>query len=161
MENLLSFLLEEDQNNIKLFKSGQKNLEELKKTSIEISKKFIKIIEENNFPFKNTTSEEIYKAAIVLSLHLDLDSLKKIFFLVKDSSEEAFESRDRAYFIDKINVLENKKQIYGTQYTQGSDGNITFLPMEDEANIDTLRKSMNLCSLAEYVDLIKGDGIIK
>ena len=55
-----------------------------------------------------------------------------------------------AYLTDRVLLAEGKKQLYGTQFIQ-IDGKLQPRPLEDEANVDKLRATVGLPSLAEYL----------
>lgn len=86
---------------------------------------------------------------------------KKLPFLkyCLDRMQEAIEENDTnlgnaAVLTDKVMVLSNKKQIYGTQFHQKQrmDGviDLIFEPIEDEANVDKRRHCLGLSPLDLY-----------
>ena len=57
---------------------------------------------------------------------------------------------DVAYLTDRVLLAENKKQIYGTQFTY-SNGKWEPKPLGDAGNVDKRRAEIGLKPLAEYV----------
>jgi hypothetical protein len=52
---------------------------------------------------------------------------------------------------DQIRVEEGRKQIYGTEVTQGPDGIPRLYPLEDPESVDERRKLVGLPPLDEYL----------
>ena len=75
----------------------------------------------------------------------DIEFQKLCLKLLKDLSKTKERNQHMAYLTDRILVREGKKQIYGTQF---SDGNIC--PILDENNLDKRRAEMGLGSFEEY-----------
>lgn len=145
----IKYLLSQDQENIKLFRNGNISLEEFKNKAEDLSNRFFEIYKVDGFPHKNKVSEDVYKGAVVLTLHQPTENLEEILNDIKDLSPAEVDPRDLAYMVDKIRVHKGENQVYGTQYK--TDGNkITFLPIEDEENVDQRRKEVGMETLAKY-----------
>src|SRR3989344_170923 len=115
--NKIKYLLGEDQNQIRIFKEGGISQTKYGKSSEKISKEFLELINKYGFPYKNVSPEDIYKGGVTLSLHLDLDNMKKVFdSYLKSASEEELDNDHRVIFIDKMRVLSGLPQLYGTQF---------------------------------------------
>jgi hypothetical protein len=54
-----------------------------------------------------------------------------------------------AYLSDRIRTFEGRPQFYGTQFDWDDMGEMSPLPIEDEANVDARRLALGLPSLAE------------
>lgn len=155
IEKLL-FLLKQDQDAIKSFRGGEITKEELTEKSLAVSKNFLNCVKFYGFPYKNQVKEDIYKAAITLSLHLDLVDLWDIFInYIKDQSSNCVSLSDKAFFIDKIRILSGQSQLYGTQYKIDENRNIELIPLEDKNNIDKIREDAGLRPLSEYIDFAR------
>lgn len=154
--NKILELLEKDQENIKLFKSGKITLSEMRAVNLIIKQKFLEIVKNDGFPYKNKVDSEIYKAGITLALHFPPDELEKIFKDLEKLTEVEFDLSDKAYFVDRLKVLKNEKQIYGTQFNKDENGHISFFPIENVGNVDERRLQMGLCTLVEYINFING-----
>lgn len=139
----------QDQRNIKLFKSGDISLEEFKNKAEDLSGRFFEIYKTDGFPYKNKVSGDVYKGAVVLTLHQPTENLEKIFDDIKGVGPEKVDPRDLAYMVDKIRVHKGQNQVYGTQY-KIDDNKILFLPIEDEENVDKRRKEVGMETLTAY-----------
>ncbi|MDP3983122.1 MAG: hypothetical protein Q8Q65_03545, partial [bacterium] len=137
--NKLINLLAKDQENIRRFRNGEINKTELEKVNSDITHLFKLNIKENGFPFKNIASKDEYMAAIVISLHADLELLKTIHEIVCAAGPDQVEPSHKAFFIDKLRVARGQPQIYGTQYKNLPDGKIELLPVEDKKNLNIRR----------------------
>lgn len=147
-------LLNLDQQNIASYRKGEKTLDEYKEVSSEISENFLKYIDQFGFPYKDSSSQEEYTAGIVLSLHLELDYLIKVFNEIDLKGGESINPQDKAYFIDKIRVLKGLPQVYGTQFLKDKNGQINFLTIEDESNLNNRRNLLGLEPIEEYIKKI-------
>ncbi len=148
-------LLKQDQENILLFREGKIDMKEMQKVSFEISNQFKDIIKSKGFPYKNKFPYSVYKAGVVLSLHLQTDDLRDIFEKIESSSPEEFLPEDKAYFIDRLRLRTGKKQLYGTQVKKDKNGKIEVLPMEDKEEVDERRKALGMSTLTEYLQKFK------
>jgi len=144
-------LLKQDQENTLLFREGKRDMKEMQKVSLEISNQFKDIIKSKGFPCKNKAPFNVYKAGVVLSLHLPTDDLKYIFENIESLSPEEFLPEDKAYFIDRLRIRTGKKQLYGTQVKKNKDGKIEILPMEENEKVDERRKALGMSTLVEYL----------
>ncbi len=159
METLIKKIQElifEDQKNIKLFRGCKISQEEMARKSQKISKKFLEILNVYGFPYKNAVPEDIYKAGIALSLHLDLEDMQYVFDkFIENFQAEKIDPIHKAFFIDKMRVVSGKPQLYGTQYKIGKDKKIEMLPIENHEELEDRRKKAGLPPLSEYLDSIK------
>lgn len=147
-------LILEDQNRIKLFKQGSISQSEWIKKSKETTRIFIDLLDKYDFPYKNLVSEDIYKAGVTLSLHLDLKNLKHVFnTYVKNVSPSEIDPEHKTIFVDKIRILSNKPQLYGTQYKINENQKAELLPVENTAKLAERRKKAGLQPLDEYLRL--------
>ncbi|MCT2408942.1 hypothetical protein NZD88_15455 [Chryseobacterium antibioticum] len=64
------------------------------------------------------------------------------------------DKRQLAYMIDRDELLNHRKQIYGTQYSINKNGSAFIENLIDPANINKRRKSMNLYPLEDYLKKI-------
>lgn len=155
-EIILQNLIDKDQNSIKSFRSEQITKQDLSDISVNIAKEFLELVKLYGFPYKDSTTENLYKAGITLALHLDLANLKIIFRnYIEGQPINKIMSEHRAVFVDKIKILSGEPQIYGTQYKIDKDKNIEILPLKDKDNIDIIRKEAGLNSLAEYIKFVR------
>jgi hypothetical protein len=112
------------------------------------------IVERYGWPGRSLVGEDGAHAAWLLVQHANAypnfqkECLEKMKQSVKDGEASAM---DLAYLMDRVAVAENRKQIYGTQFTYtGKCENMKPLPIEDEQHVDERRKSVGLKALAEH-----------
>ena len=96
-----------------------------------------------------------YIWSLVQQQEADFEFLKQCAELMKQSidAREAFPMQ-YAYLIDHVLMLEQKPQIYGTQWSR-KHGKLSLYQVEDRENLDKLRHEMNLPTIAEYRELLK------
>ncbi len=81
---------------------------------------------------------------------------KYIDFFRRASDNGLLDKSTLALMIDRILVDEHKNQLYGTQYRINRlTGAIEISPLQDSLNIDSLRISMGLQPLKQYIEIIK------
>lgn len=153
----LILMLKEDQLALKDFYAGKISRESLIKKATEHTTKVIEIFKEFGIARIDSDGEEAYKAMLVLILHSgDIESMQKYLGELKSLGEKSAHPQDRAFVIDKICVLSNKPQVYGTQFRKNEKGEMEPLPIEDEANIDKRRQEIGLKPLTECTNEMKG-----
>ncbi|MFA6459008.1 MAG: DUF6624 domain-containing protein [Candidatus Paceibacterota bacterium] len=153
--NTIRELLRTDQEDICLFKAGKISADEHTDRNLFTSNSFMDQMRKDGFCYKNSASQDIYKAFVTLSLHVSLSNMKWIFdtYIEKTTPYEVA-PEDKALFIDKILILSGKPQIYGTQYKIDSNKKISFLPIEDEVNLDKRRSEAGLNHIETYMKII-------
>lgn len=152
----LDRLIKKDQDSIKSFRKGEITRDEFSFVSSNISKEFLDCIKTYNFPYHDIASEDIYKAAITLALHLGLDDLKYIYNrYIEGQSASKITPEHKAMFVDKIRVASGQLQLYGTQYKVDKDMNAELLPLENEKDVNEIRKEAGLQSLEKYMESVK------
>lgn len=104
-------------------------------------------------------SEIANRGIFIVIDHSKLDKQKKYLPMVKEASQKGLiEKGDYATLLDRILMKSNVKQIYGTQtITQNTQANQVILyiwPIQEPEKIDSLRKSVNLPPIEEYIKLV-------
>ena len=114
------------------------------------------IFDEHGWPGWRLVGEDGSTAAWVIVQHadLDLEFQRRGLALLEDAvAADDASPGDLAYLVDRVRVAEGLPQIYGTQWTPDADGVWQpWTPIEDEANVDTLRAEVGLGTLADYLD---------
>lgn len=151
--NTLITMLQEDQQQLRLFRQGKVTKEEIVFGTAERCKKLEEILD-TGFPNKEMVGDAGYQAAVVLALHSGLELLREFLKMHEKQSANSVDIQDRAFLTDKILVGEGKPQRYGTQYQGIENGKVVFLTMESADAVDERRKSLSLPSLSEYEDFI-------
>lgn len=153
----LESLYETDQDNITSFKKGEisdKTLADRQRMIFEYIKHHI---QKHGFPYIQMTSEKAYTAAILAVQHSgDSEYMRKIIVMMQNAKDADIHKRDLGFLIDRCLVLQNKPQIYGTQYRL-SKNSITFFEIENKTAIDIKRKELSMESFEEYIQTVKNN----
>ena len=153
-------LLSRDQENLRSYRNGSISLEDMNKANTQISERFLAYVDASGFPFKDEADEKVYKAAVVLGLHLFNSNNDQVRFFqkyIEKAPDEQVEPWAKAYFIDKIRINAGQKQLYGTQFKATKDGSIESLPIEDEENVNKRRAELGMKTIEEYKKFAAGN----
>jgi hypothetical protein len=152
---ILEKALKEDQLARTNFKKGKLSLADLLEIDWIHQEILLNIINTSGFPTKTKFSKNAYKAAVIITLHSsNILLLENTISVLQNESPETVEKRDMAYLIDKLRVLKNKPQLYGTQFRKSAHGKIIFLPIEDEEHLEERRRKLNMESFEDYKNSI-------
>lgn len=105
------------------------------------------------FPGYELVGKESSNNYWMLVQHSDFDVpfQKRMLELMKHKVDKKDASgQNYAYLIDRININEGKKQIYGTQVLMGESGT-KLKPCIDTLNLDKRRRSVGLESILNYL----------
>lgn len=93
------------------------------------------------------------QAVFLVIQHADLKAQKKYFPLIKQAEKDGnILSSNVAILEDRIAVREGKPQPYGSQGYYDAEKKKTYVyPLKDLKNLDSLRKSMGLQPMKEYI----------
>jgi hypothetical protein len=69
--------------------------------------------------------------------------------------ENKADLKSLAYLTDRIAVLEEKLQLYGTQFDWDENGNLSPNPFDDLNKVNERRKSIGLNSMEEQIEIIR------
>ena len=91
--------------------------------------------------------------ALFLSIqHAPLKTQEKYLPMLKEAVYKGNASNEDLVLLqDRIAIRQGKKQIYGSQVTQDTDGSYFLSPLEDPDNVDKRRASIGLGPLANYL----------
>lgn len=93
------------------------------------------------------------QAVFLVIQHADLKAQKKYYPLIKQAEKDGnILSSNVAILEDRIAVREGKPQPYGSQGYYDAEKKKTYVyPLKDLKNLDSLRKSMGLQPMKEYI----------
>lgn len=154
MQEEIESLLKRDQEYIQQYKSGKITLNKLRIKAGEVAVSFFDFYKKNGFPFKKENPEVVYRGALALALHQPVEKLEIIFNDLKNLDEDKIDTKDLAYMVDKIAVLKEEAQVYGTQY-KIINSRVEFLPIKDKEGLDDRRSKVGLEPLEEYIKTIE------
>jgi hypothetical protein len=114
------------------------------------------IVAKNGWPTISKVGAEASQAAWLLVQHAyaDPDFMKECLALMKQASEGEVNPANVAFLEDRLLTMEDKPQIYGTQF-RTIDGVTEPFPMEDPERVDERRASVGLGTFAESEMRIK------
>ena len=133
---------------------GQQNIDWEKQEAID--KKNIarveEIIAEHGYPGKSLVGGKAMDATFLIIQHADLKYQEKYLPLLTEAAEKGEMNKSAlALLIDRINMRNDKPQIYGSQLRDDPfTGELWFHEIEDEKNVDQRRAEMGLGPLSEY-----------
>ena len=108
------------------------------------------IVEARGWPGSDLVGRDGAESAFLVLQHATHPVQKELFPLVEAGYRAGTVSgQSYALLLDRILVGDGRPQVYGSQATW-TDGELTFEPIEDEANVDVRRAEIGLPSLAEY-----------
>lgn len=118
-----------------------------------------KIIDSLGWLGKDKIGNDANLALFVTIQHAGkLSVMEKYLPIMKEAVKRGNAERSQmAYLIDRVEILNNRKQIYGTQYSIDDKGKVFFKDIADSSHVNTRRKSMNLGTIDEYIKMIDSD----
>jgi len=116
-----------------------------------------KIIDSIGWLGKNQIGEKANNALFMAIQHANkLETMEKYLPVMKEAVKNGkAEKKQLAYLIDRVEILNGRKQIYGTQYSLNEKGKVVILNNIDSSNVNDRRKSMELISIEKYKEMIE------
>lgn len=141
----------------KKFGPESKEMAELWKITNQIDSinllKVKKILDEKGWVGKDKVGAQANSALFLVIQHSDLDTQKKYLPMMNEAVTKGNASPGSlALLIDRIEIREGRKQIYGSQIgTNPSNKTLYVLPLIDPDNVDKRRAEVGLGPISEYV----------
>jgi hypothetical protein len=166
---LLIKLLDEDQAELKLVSLAYR--EKIPKEEYRLinsdyvinsrrrSREALNILDNIKIPSLSNIGKQASAALAVIALHSNLDMMKTVLGAFKAGSDEVLIEVIPA-LEDKILILSNKKQRFGTQWLEGEDGKPFLYPIEDFDEVNTLREGYGL-GLLKYPKILSGENSLE
>ena len=112
-----------------------------------------KILDEKGWVGKDKVGAQANSALFLVIQHADLETQKKYLPMMKEAVTKGNASPSSlALLIDRIEIREGRKQIYGSQIgTNPTNKTLYVLPLIDPDNVDKRRTEVGLGPIAEYV----------
>ena len=108
-------------------------------------------------------SDEANDAIFLVIDHSDLKTMKKYRKVFHDAVEKGYlQMNDLVTMEDRMLMNAGKPQKYGTQANSLVEDGKTVIyiwPVEDPARLDTLRKSVGLIPIEDYLEIVKQQGV--
>ena len=111
----------------------------------------IEILEEYGYPGKTLVGDQASTAFLVIQ-HADIEIQEKYLPLLTEAAEkDELRYSSLALLIDRVNMRNNKPQIYGSQLQRDeATGGWKFYEIEDEKNVNVRRAKVGLGPLEDY-----------
>ena len=157
-------ILEEDQKyrkqiheTLKTHRDDSKEMQDLWKITLKNDYinllKVKKILDEKGWVGKDKVGAQASNVLFLVIQHSDLETQKKYLPIMKDAVGKGNASAGSlALLIDRIEIREGKKQIYGSQIGSNPNTKMPYvLPLIDPDNVDKRRTEVGLSPLSDYV----------
>ncbi len=144
--------------NLKKFSDDSKEMQDLWKTTIQSDSlnllKVKKILDEKGWVGKDKVGAQANSAIFLVIQHSDLETQKKYLPMMKEAVIKGnADSGSLALLIDRIEIREGRKQIYGSQIGTKPDNKTQYvLPLIDPDNVDKRRAEVGLGPISDYVN---------
>lgn len=147
----LKIILESDQ------KYRVKNdLYKQKEIDAKNSKYVTNLIDSLGWLGKEEIGDSASEAIFLVIQHSDKQIMEKYFPILKEAVKNGRASKQHlAYMTDRIEILNNRLQIYGTQVLTEADYDIYKMRIKNIDSINFLRKKMGLSNIEEYYKKVK------
>ena len=145
----------------KLIQSGQLSngySEEMKELHNRNAKILSEIIDSIGYPTIDKVGKEANEATWLIIQHSieQPELMRKCAELLERAvREDKADLKSLAYLTDRIAVLEEKPQLYGTQFDWDENGNLSPNPFDDINKVNERRKSIGLNTVEEQIEVIK------
>ena len=145
----------------KLIQSGQLSngySEEMKELHNRNAKILSEIIDSIGYPTIDKVGKEANEATWLIIQHSieQPELMRKCAELLERAvREDKADLISLAYLTDRIAVLEEKPQLYGTQFDWDENGNLSPNPFDDINKVNERRKSIGLNTVEEQIEVIK------
>ncbi|WP_370899772.1 DUF6624 domain-containing protein [Chryseobacterium gossypii] len=112
-----------------------------------------KIIDSLGWLGKDKIGNDANTALFIVIQHADkLSTMEKYLPIMKEAAKKGNADKSQlAYLIDRIEINNNRKQIYGSQYSTDKNGKTYINNLIDSANVNTRRKFMGLGPVEDYI----------
>jgi len=126
---------------------------------VKNTRRLQEIVAGHGWPSPDLVGQDGAGAAFILLQHASYDAQKALFPLVEAGYRDGtVPGQSYALLLDSILVWEGKPQVYGSKarpVDEWVDGEPTFWPIDDEADVDRRRAEVGLSPLAEYREMLK------
>ncbi|MFC0345088.1 DUF6624 domain-containing protein [Epilithonimonas hispanica] len=142
---------------LKKFNDDSKEMQDLWKITLQNDSinllKVKKILDERGWVGKDKVGAQANSTLFLVIQHSDLETQKKYLPMMKEAVKNGnADSGSLALLIDRIEIREGRKQIYGSQIGINPNTKTEYvLPVIDPDNVDKRRIEVGLGSMSDYV----------
>lgn len=118
------------------------------------TQRITELIDSIGYPGKSLIGSSLASTAFLVIQHADLETQEKYLEIIKqDADEEEVRWSSVALLIDRVEMRNDRPQIYGSQVGSDPDTNENyFFEIENPEQIDSIRATVGLPPLQEYGD---------
>jgi len=114
-----------------------------------------KILDKIGLPSHENISEKAAETVWLIAQHAGYDKklMKRVLELMRETMKNDPSNgyyKGIPYLIDRINIMEGKDQLFGTQFWANPEGTPTPYPIEDEEKVENRRKKYGIRPFADY-----------
>ena len=110
------------------------------------------IIAEHGWPKKSVVKGSAASTVFLIIQHADIEVQKKYLPMMKEAANSGEASwSSLALLIDRVNLREGGKQIYGSQIYRNDDGSFYVKDLEEPEYVNQRRKGVGLGPIEDYV----------
>ena len=115
-------------------------------------KRITEIIDTQGWPKSSVVKGSAASAVFLVIQHADIKVQEKYLPVMKEAAN-AGEARwsSLALLIDRVNLKQGKKQIYGSQMSRGDDGKFKVSDLEEPEYVNERREEVGLGPIEDYV----------
>lgn len=136
---------------------------ELRMTAIDLEnqKDLLSILDKIKLPTIKNIGIDGCEAVWIVAQHAvyDLKLMKKILKLMQEVdalNRNGGYRKGIPYLVDRINIMEGKNQLFGTQFWNNPSGTITPYPIDNSNHLEQRRKDFGIRPFSEYrKDVVK------
>lgn len=114
--------------------------------------RIVSILNERGYPGKSLVGPSQASTAFLVIQHADLELQEKYLPMISEAADnEEVPWRSVALLVDRVNVRNERPQIFGSQVSSDQDtGESFFSEIKDPRNVDAVRQKVGLGPLADY-----------
>lgn len=114
--------------------------------------RIIEIIEKDGWPKKSVIKGNAASTVFLIIQHSDPETQRKYLpIMTKAANEGEAKWSSLALLIDRVNLGEDKKQIYGSQISRKEDGSYFVKNLEEPEYVNQRRNEIGLGKIQDYV----------
>lgn len=153
-------MLAADQREIKSASRSNKAAERFEENRREREQALLTILDIIGAPSVSKIGADGCQALSVLAIHSTLETMQKVLKAFEDSCNDSLATIPTSVIpplADKVRIGQGKKQIFGTQWTQGKNGDIFLIAVEDFDKANILRERYELGPIMRPINLSSGE----
>ncbi len=115
------------------------------------TKKLKAILTEIGLPTISKVGKKATLCAWLIAQHTPDTKFRQEYLLLMKKHSDDVDPINLAMMQDRVNMENNKSQIYGTQFRRDKDGSFVLWKVRDRKNLDIRRKKVGLLPIDEHI----------